>query len=189
MEVKKILGDYYKRFPEDLGKYGILDQQIAKGEDLISRKNFNGHVTASGLILCPKGERALMIFHNRLEMYIQPGGHLEEEDTSLIEAAIREVKEETGLEEFSLDEYFKMLKTPLLVDTHKIPANKKNGEDEHYHHDFMYLFKANSTDYTLQIDEVSDAKWVDLDELIDLDDAVGKAVRRLKQITDLQHKT
>lgn len=186
MKVKKILDDYYKRFPEDLGKHRILEMQIARDEDLISRKNFNGHVTASGLILCPKGQRALMIFHNRLKMYIQPGGHLEEEDSSLIEAATREVKEETGLERFSLFEHFEMLQTPLLVDTHKIPASEKKGEPEHYHHDFMYLFRASSEEIDLQLEEVSDAKWVDLNKLVELDDAVGKAVRRYLDISSFR---
>lgn len=183
MDIKAVLESYYERFPQDLGKYETLDKQIERNEDLISRKNFNGHVTASGLVICPKGKRALMIFHKGLEMLIQPGGHLEEVDKSLLEASMREVKEETGLAEFNLLGLFESDITPLLIDTHEIPANMKKGEGKHYHHDFMYIFQASSEEIVLQLEEVSDAKWVDLNDLMELEDAVGKAVRRYLKLS------
>lgn len=53
------------------------------------------HVTASALVVGPRG--TLLHLHRRLRRWLQPGGHLEEDETPA-EAARREVREETGLE-------------------------------------------------------------------------------------------
>ena len=56
-----------------------------------------GHITASGLVLSPTGERVLLVFHNRLQLWLQPGGHVEPCDNDVLTTAVREVQEETGI--------------------------------------------------------------------------------------------
>lgn len=73
----------------------ILLQQLGADQDLISHQNYSGHVTASGLVVFK--DRILLIFHNRIKRWFQPGGHLEYSDLSLFAAGKREVEEETGL--------------------------------------------------------------------------------------------
>jgi 8-oxo-dGTP pyrophosphatase MutT (NUDIX family) len=178
MNIQDVYNRYLCKFTEERGNFSILKNQIDNKEDITSRKNFNGHVTASGLVICQKSKTGLMIFHKGLQIYIQPVGHIENVDNSLPEAAFREVSEETGLVSIDIHPWCLENNLPLLIDTHEIPANMKKGEDEHYHHDFMYLFEANDKRVEIQLEEVSDFKWIKLEELALLEDAVGKATRK-----------
>lgn len=60
------------------------------------------HVTASTFVLSPDGAQVLLCFHRKGGFWVQVGGHLEHEDASLAGAALREAREETGLEHLAL---------------------------------------------------------------------------------------
>ncbi|MBI5346885.1 MAG: NUDIX domain-containing protein, partial [Chlamydiae bacterium] len=53
------------------------------------------HFTAVAFIL--EKEKVLLIYHNKLRTWLPPGGHVDPNETP-VETAIREVKEETGLD-------------------------------------------------------------------------------------------
>ncbi len=92
-----------------------------------------GHVTASAVVLSPDRQHVLLVYHHRLQRWLQPGGHVEPEDRSVHETAKREVREETGIE---LDD---ALQAALVaVDVHEIPAT--DAEPMHLHHDLMFHF-------------------------------------------------
>src|SRR5436305_15267957 len=55
-----------------------------------------GHITTSGLVLSPDGDRILILHHRRLDRWLLPGGHVETTDPTIEAAAAREVLEETG---------------------------------------------------------------------------------------------
>jgi 8-oxo-dGTP pyrophosphatase MutT (NUDIX family) len=123
------------------------DGQALKSQELIlllldcapepfSRAHFTpGHITCTGLVLAPDGERLLLVHHRRLDRWLLPGGHVESGDTEIWEAARREVIEETGA---------KLLPdtVPRLVgmDVHGIPSNGR--EPYHLHHDLLFAFRA-----------------------------------------------
>ena len=66
-------------------------------EDLCDRKNFTGHITASGTIIHIPTREVLLLHHKTLDKWHIPGGHVDLDDDSLFEASLREVEEETGL--------------------------------------------------------------------------------------------
>ncbi len=102
-----------------------------------SRRSFRpGHITASGLVLTADARRVLLIFHRRLERWLQPGGHVEPEDADLATAAEREVLEETGV---ALDA--SLPRVVVGVDVHEIPPRKPD-EPPHLHHDVVFRFRA-----------------------------------------------
>ena len=99
-----------------------------------SRDNLSGHITASGLVI--QGDRVLLILHPYIKKWFQPGGHIDEGE-SPIEAAIREVYEETGLVCMSDIEN----PEPIDIDVHEIPANPNKNEGAHLHVDLLYRLK------------------------------------------------
>lgn len=109
---------------------------LSHDRSVCSRSWFEpGHVTASGLVLAADGAAVLLVFHERLRRWLQPGGHIEPTDETVVDAARREVLEETGI---TVDTEI----TPVLVsvDVHEIPPAR--GEPAHRHHDLMFRFVA-----------------------------------------------
>ena len=62
------------------------------------------HFTASVfLVTKERPKKVLLLFHKKQQSWLQPGGHIEQFENP-VEAAIREVKEETGIDIFSLQQ-------------------------------------------------------------------------------------
>lgn len=137
-----------------------------------------GHFTASAFVLSPNRQNLLLIFHKKLRMWLQPGGHVEAEDRDLVAAAHREVQEETGLRELLVEETF------FDLDVHRIPAFGETPA--HLHHDVRCLFSAAEVEVRAG-DEVSAARWFPLREICqssgDLAGGFGtdRSVRRVAQ--------
>src|SRR5207249_5118 len=93
-----------------------------------------GHFTASAFILSPDLESLLLIFHDKLRRWLQPGGHVDPGDASPLETARREVSEEVGLVNTT-----SAPSSPAVfdIDIHLIPA--RAFEPAHEHFDFRFL--------------------------------------------------
>jgi len=152
---------YLHRHPdEDIKQVADL---IKSDPTSISRTNPKGHVTASGLVF--HDDRLLLIFHNKLQKLLQPGGHLEDGDITMRQAAEREVHEETGIVPIASSLYTS--DEPIHIDIHRIPTNEKKGEPEHWHYDFLFLFEAENPEIRIDESEVSGHQWVSLDTVFD----------------------
>jgi 8-oxo-dGTP pyrophosphatase MutT (NUDIX family) len=109
--------------------------------------------------------------HKRLNMWLQPGGHIDAGETPA-EGALREAREETGLD------VVHPATGPWLLhlDVHPGPRG-------HTHLDLRYLMYAPDADPAPGADESQDVRWFEWDTAIDMSDAglAGclRAVRRL----------
>ena len=120
-----------------------------------------GHVTGSAWILNQAHTHALLLHHQKLNLWVQPGGHLDNTDATPAAGAKREAIEETGIPQLSLAS-----EALFDVDIHAIPARagKSGLEAAHLHYDVRYLIIA--ADHRVTISEESlDAKWMSLEEL------------------------
>lgn len=185
-DVIKIIKTYFQTFPEDKEKLKLLEQQAQEGLDFFDRKNFAGHIVANALIL--NNNKVLIIFHNKLQMHIQPGGHIDNRDSSIIEATAREVREETGLEKIVLDSWHKKSGIPIFIESHLIPENKKKQEEKHYHHDFMYIFKTKNKKINLQLKEISGFEWMDIENILknSSESFIAKSLKRSIKLSILK---
>lgn len=59
------------------------------------------HLSASCFIFTPDLAHVLLCFHRKGQFWVQVGGHIEEGDTSIAAAALREAGEESGLHELT----------------------------------------------------------------------------------------
>ena len=74
----------------------ILDF-IGKNEDAFLRTNLIAHMTASAWIVNDKRDKTLMVYHKIYDSWSWTGGHADG-DEDLLSVALREAREETGLE-------------------------------------------------------------------------------------------
>jgi 8-oxo-dGTP pyrophosphatase MutT (NUDIX family) len=119
--------------------------------NFFDRNCYPYHFTASAWIVDKKRENALLIFHNKLQLWLQPGGHSDGE-TNLSKVAFREAYEETGLKSLHL------ISTIVFdFDITPIPANNK--ENAHAHLDVRFLIEADNEEEIIESDETSGAKW------------------------------
>ena len=144
--------------------------------DVAHRSHFDpGHLTASAFVLSPDGQELLLILHGKLHKWLQPGGHVDPQDADLVQAAQREVAEETGVSNTAV-------LNPLFdVDVHVIPARK--GDPEHRHFDVRVLLQAATKDMQAGSD-AADARWVRLTEVAELntDESVRRAVGKIMKL-------
>ena len=140
----------------------ILDF-LEKNGDAFLQSNLLAHMTASSWIVNPERTKTLMVYHNIYDSWSWTGGHADGE-TDLLSVALREAREETGIEHvrplspeiFSLE--------VLTVDGHE-----KRGEyvPSHLHINVTYLLEAEESD-TLHIcrEENSGVAWFTLEEAL-----------------------
>lgn len=69
----------------------------SRGVDALRREGGPEHVTASCFIFSADLERTLLCFHRKGRFWVQTGGHVEAEDGTIPEAALREAREESGI--------------------------------------------------------------------------------------------
>ena len=114
--------------------FAALSRKILASDNPFSRTNRMGHITASGLVI--NDGKALLIFHPYIKQWFQPGGHIDDGEEP-IQAAIREVFEETGIVCESLNGFL----DPVDIDLHEIPENPKKGEGAHLHIDLLFVLQ------------------------------------------------
>ncbi len=133
----------------------MLDLARSEG-DPTSRHLFDpGHFTASGFVASPNGAGVLLVHHQKIGKWLQPGGHIEPGDSSIEQATRREVEEETGLADFD--------SLGLLdIDIHQFPA--WGSDPAHRHFDVRYGFRA-KTGIVEAGDGTLDIRWIPFNEV------------------------
>ena len=158
-QLRRLTSPVDPRFTELVARYGEAD--------LCNRRNFEGHLTASGVIVRMPEREVLLLRHRSLGKWLAPGGHTEAGDTSAAAAALREIVEETGIQADMLvpTNVSDGVQYCVEVSSHVIPRNEARGEEEHMHHDFRFLF-AYTGSRTIRTDERESAgyEWLPLDD-------------------------
>ncbi len=140
--------------------------------DFYKRSLKKGHITGSAWIINPQYNHVLMLHHKKLDRWLQPGGHTEQ-DADVLATARREAQEETGI----LD--LRTISDAIFdIDIHTIPGNKK--EAEHLHYDIRYLFETALTTAPTVSDESNDVRWFTLEEIASSNDEASIARMILK---------
>lgn len=174
---------YLHEYPEEVASLDVLIKQANEGTELFSRKTVPGHVTGSAIVMKKSDPNVvLMMFHQKLQRWLQPGGHVDPGEYPH-EAAIRELKEETNMDG-QLHSFHKGKLFPIDIDIHPIPGNVNKEEPEHDHYDFRYVLTIDD-DLIGENAEQNEVAWVPVEEITEKGLLrIMEKVRRNKEQSD-----
>jgi len=111
-----------------------------------------GHITASAWITDFAVEQALFTHHKKIGKWLQLGGHCDG-DENVMQVALQEAREESGLFDFTLNQ-----SEIFDIDIHLIPSYKLIPA--HYHYDIRFWFLADKSVPLSISHESKDLKWL-----------------------------
>jgi len=152
--------------------------ELLNQEDCFQRTHFPGHITGSSWIINPDRTKTLLVHHAKLNKWVQPGGHADGEE-NILNVALREAEEETGLKNFKSSHKI------FDVDIHLIPERK--DFPEHFHYDIRFLAVADEQEPIIVSEESHDVRWIDLNELEKF--TRERSVVRMKEKLSLIHSS
>ena len=154
-QLRQMLQRYEPTAEEQVYKERML-AFLDEHEDAFERSLEVGHFTASAWLLSRDLSQALLMHHAKLNLWVQLGGHADG-DTDLVEVAIKEAQEESGIEDIE----------PIMceifdIDIHTIPANSKEAAHEHF--DVRFILRVASDEKFIQNRESKELRWVGKDK-------------------------
>lgn len=122
------------------------------------RRHAAGHITASSLVVDASARHVLLTLHPRVGRWIQLGGHCEPSDETVVDAALREAREESGINALRID--------PGLLSAHTHPITCSLGVPTR-HLDLRFLVVAPDHSTIVRSEESTDLQWWPVDALPD----------------------
>ena len=158
---------------EQIRKYITYNEQEEKDKqifircidtfpDILTRVNEIAHITSSAFMINVKQNKVLMVHHNIYNAWSWTGGHADGEH-DLLNVAIREAKEETGIVTVNV-----VKEDIFSLDVIQVKSHIKSGKyvAPHLHLSVAYLLTADeSENLSIKEDENSGVKWVNIDEM------------------------
>ena len=136
-----------------------------------------GHLTGSAVVFNHDASKTLLLFHTKLQRWLQPGGHADGE-ANLARVALKEATEETGIEGLEI------VDPAVDLDIHNVAPE---GEEPHLHYDVRFLVFAPEGAEPQGNHESQDICWVGFDELdqYDLDEGHHRLITAARAVADL----
>lgn len=121
------------------------------------------------------------MLHRQLLSWLQPGGHADG-DTDTAAVALREAREESGLDGFRFVLGPNGETLPFDVDVHRIPATET--VPAHLHHDIRYLLLADRLGPLRVSDESHDVRWFNYEDAgaILKEESLRRMARKAREI-------
>ena len=123
--------------------------------DAMLRHCHPDHLTASALVVSHDHRAAVLTLHAVLGRWLQTGGHCEPDDVTLAGAALREAREETGIDDVTIDP------VPLLLSRHQVPCGPLRPA---HHLDVQFVALAPADAAPVMSPESIDLGWFALDD-------------------------
>ena len=162
MELSEQIAAYTPWNEQEAHDKALLLQWLESGRDIYTRENAAAHLTASAWVVSPDRKQVLLVYHNLYRSWSWMGGHADG-DRDLCQVALRETREESGLEDLTLvsPEIFSL--ESLTVDGHE---KRGNYISSHLHLNVTYLLEADpSQPIRVKPDENSGVAWFPVEEV------------------------
>jgi 8-oxo-dGTP pyrophosphatase MutT (NUDIX family) len=145
--------------------------------DAMLRECHPDHLTGSVIIFSADHRHVLLTLHRLARLWLQTGGHCEPSDPTMAGAALREGREESGIDQLAIDP------VPVQLSRHEVPFC---GPIQPAHHlDVQYVAVAPAGAQHVISEESDDLAWFDVDALPvetdqDVRDLIAAARTRLR---------
>ncbi len=163
------------QYIEDIKRYHPKNEQervdqkamiafIEDHKDALYRENLVAHVTSSAIVVNHTMDKVLFIHHNIYNAWGWVGGH-NDGDADLLSVAIKEAKEETGVEHI-----VPVDRDILMLDIIHVSNHIKHGKyvGDHLHLNVTYLLEASEEELlSHNPSENSDVRWFWIDECLE----------------------
>jgi 8-oxo-dGTP pyrophosphatase MutT (NUDIX family) len=171
----RLLDDFLPEDPHEREMCALLRAFVRANPLCFERSLTAGHVTGSAWVIDPGGTLVLLTHHRKLNKWLQPGGHADG-DPDVLAVALREVREESGLEDLR-----PLGKGIFDVDVHRIPA--RGSEAAHLHYDVRFLVEADPLETLRPSDESNEMSWLPLDRVQEwtAEESVLRMVRKSRR--------
>ena len=162
MELREKIEKYQPYNEQEEKDKQTMLKYIDTFDDVLTRNNEFGHFTASSWVVNKEKTKVLMIYHNIYKSWAWTGGHADGE-SDLLKTAIRELKEETGVENVKVlnDDIFSL--EIICVNGH---VKRRKYVSSHVHLNLTYLLEVDENE-TIRVkeDENSGVKWVNIEDV------------------------
>jgi 8-oxo-dGTP pyrophosphatase MutT (NUDIX family) len=155
-ELSFSLNRYSSDFKEEQ-EFCYLFLKLLESDQCYYRDHLPGHITGSAWIIDETKQYTLLTHHAKLNKWLQTGGHADG-DENVLNVALREAEEESGLKNFKL-----LQPTIFDLDIHLIPERK--DFPEHFHYDIRFLVEASMKEQLIISEESHDLAWKRIDEI------------------------
>jgi 8-oxo-dGTP pyrophosphatase MutT (NUDIX family) len=156
IELLTILRNYVPHDHEEQEAKHRMLQFIQENPRCFERSLEHGHITASAWLLNKDSSQALLMHHAKLNTWVQLGGHCDG-DSDVLHVALKEAQEESGI-----DAIVPVRSGIFDIDIHRIPANSR--EKEHDHYDVRFLLQVQNNQSFVQNSESKELRWIDKNE-------------------------
>jgi 8-oxo-dGTP pyrophosphatase MutT (NUDIX family) len=122
------------------------------------------HVTGSAVVVHPPTRRVLLRWHERMQAWLQVGGHADPGETDAYLIAVREAREETGLTDLVA---WPDPRTPRIVQVAVVPVPAGRGEPGHEHGDVRYALATTTPDRVQPENQAATLVWLEVEQAVE----------------------
>lgn len=172
-EILNLLEKYQPNEQEFEFKHRMIDF-IKNNSNCFDRSLEDGHITASSWLVNKENDKALLLHHAKLNIWVQPGGHCDG-DHDILQVALKEAREESGINNI------KALSDQIFdIDIHLIPESKK--EKAHFHYDIRFLLQVIGDEQVALNEESKNFIWIDKNNYPNIDTSVHRMIKKWQKL-------
>ena len=163
LDIVKAIRAYTPWNEQEARDQAVMLDLLAHVPDLFSRENLIAHFTASAWITEASRGQVLMAYHRIYDAWAWTGGHADG-DRDLLNVALREAREETGIDARPLTEDI------FSLEILPVAGHEKKGVyvPSHLHLNVTYLLEADSAaPLRIKADENTGVRWFSLADAIE----------------------
>ena len=142
----------------------------------LDRATAPSHLTGSAVVFNYDATETLLLFHTKLQRWLQPGGHADGE-ANLARVALKEAIEESGISDLEI------VDPAVDLDIHNVAPE---GAEPVWHYDVRFVAFAPEGAVPVSNHESQDIRWVGLDDVdsYELDEGHHRMIAAGKIVAD-----